>query len=96
MILDIINSNILNDGGFYYTPSFNIESKDALLTAAIVLSANGTASFQSSIEDINWFDVSDTDITCNPSGLQSFAECQYGLYYRIKSSVDIISVKVLI
>lgn len=96
MELSFSNADITLTGGVYYTPPFVVEKNDSLMTVQVTLSGSGTASFQSSIDGTTYFDVANTTITCAPAGLESFAECQYGLFYRLKSSTSITSVKILV
>lgn len=96
MELNFSSANIILTGGIYYTPSFIIDKNDSLLTAQVTLTESGNASFQSSIDGITYFDVANTTIACVPSGLESFAECQYGLLYRLKSLIQIEHVKILL
>lgn len=82
------------DSGAYYTSAF-ITKKDKI-TIFAELSGNGTVSVQSSINGMNWFDVSNTEISCSPLGQESFVDCQEDLQYRTKSSVEPTSIIILL
>lgn len=96
MLITYSQSEFTLDTGVYYSPSFKTGKKDDLLTVAPILTGAGTVSMQSSIDEVNWYDVSDTDISCNPGGLQQYREAQEDLFYRIKSTVQFESAKILI
>lgn len=96
MKLIFTNSDIVSDSGFYYSPEFLINSGDNLMTIECTLASNGDVIMQSSIDKINWYDVSNSTFTCSPSGLQSYTDCQIELLYRAKSSISFILIKILI
>ena len=60
------------------------------------MASNGDVTMQSSIDKLNWYDVSNSTFTCSPSGLQSYTDCQIDLLYRAKSSINFTSIKILI
>lgn len=96
MILNLTQSNFTLDIGVYYSNPFLLETNDTLMSVEIHLSINGDVSLQQSIDGITWYDILDTTITCIPSGMQSFIECQPGMQYRLKSIVSFMSVKILL
>jgi hypothetical protein len=53
-------------------------------------------SMQHSIDDINWIDVPDSSFSCTDLELQTYTDCQVGLYYRVKSTTEPIACKILI
>lgn len=89
-------NEITFSSGFYYSPAFVVDAKDDLITVECTLVANGTAIIQSSIDGINWYDVADSSFSCAPNGLQSYADCQTDLLYRVKSSTSFTWIKILI
>lgn len=96
MLITYTTSDFTNVGGLFYSPSFLVESKDDLLTIAVELATNGTVYIEASIDDITWYTLPDTFITTTPSGLESYADCQPLLLYRLQSPIQIISAKILI
>ena len=95
-ILSFSTGDIILDSGIYYSPNFCVETKDSFLTIQVTLNSNSDIYVQSSVDGITFFDVPDSYFTCSPSGLQSYAECQPGLKYRLKCLVEILNVKILI
>lgn len=96
MILNFKPEHIISSGGFYYSPEFMVNAGDDLMTIECTLATNGSTLMQSSIDKVNWYDVENTVFNCSPSGMQSFAECQSELLYRVKSSTNISTINILI
>ena len=82
--------------GIYYSQPFSITDTDMFISINPTLSEDGEVFVESSIDSINWYDIFDSVITCTPSGMESYTECQSGLFYRIKSNKQINSCKILI
>jgi hypothetical protein len=66
------------------------------MTIECALTGNGSVVIQQSIDDVTWFDVTNTSFTCSPMGQQSYVECQPELLFRLKSSTEFITAKILI
>jgi len=96
MILNLTTGNFTLDNAVYYSDPIVPGTNDTLVSIEVHLVANGDASLQQSISGITWYDVTDTTITCAPYGLQSFIECQPGLQFRLKSTVEFVSASILI
>ena len=96
MILTFSTTQITQIGDYYMSSPFEVDNKDSLLTVNVYLNSSGTCLIQSSIDNINWYDVEFTDFDCIPSGLQSYTECQSDLYYRLKANRQIIHAKLLV
>ncbi len=96
MNISLTGNQFTLNSGFYYSPPFAQDEKDTLLSIGVTLNVNGEASLQSSIDEINWDDITDSTFTCDPFGLQSFIDGHYLLVYRIKTNQEVISAKILI
>ena len=96
MITNYKSDDFILNGGYYYSPSFKIESSDDLIAIEMNLSEYGEVSIQSSIDGLNWYNIPNTSFICNPNGLQSYKECQKDLFYKLKSSVLVNEAKILI
>lgn len=87
MYVNLIASQFTLADGFYYSPSFQQDS-DEYITVALWNTGTATVSMEHSINDIDWIAVPDSTFSVTTSGLQTFAECQHGLYYRVKTTVE--------
>lgn len=88
------NDLILNEGK-YYTPSFKVINE--WITIQIKTTGVSTVSIESSIDGIDWFEIEATEFDTGPTGgLQSYSESQIDLLYRIKSTLEPISIKILL
>ena len=96
MTINYVQADFELDSGTYYSPAFKTGKKDDLMTIAPILTVAGSVSLQASIEGTNWYDIEDTAITCSPGGLQQYKEAQEDLLYRIKSTTQFASAKILI
>jgi len=81
--------------GAYYSPAFQ-QDPDLFVSVAVSTAAPATISMQHSIDNTNWIDVPDSSFPCANLGLQTFTDCQVGLYYRVKSTVEPTDCKILI
>lgn len=81
--------------GVYYSPTFKVDN-DQLVTVESELSASGSVSLESSIDGENWYDIELSGFDCTPKGLQSYADAQKELCYRLKSTTSFVLTKILI
>lgn len=95
-ILSFSSSDIFLIEGVYYSSGFLSDTKDQLITVQSTLASEGISSMQCSIDGIDWADVLNSEFACTPTGVQSYKECQEGLSYRVKSSTQILKVKILV
>lgn len=84
MVINFLSEQFTLSGGYYYSPAFKQDEKDVLVSVAVWLSENGTASIQASLNETDWVPVENTSFTCSTSGLQTYTDCHYGLVYRLK------------
>jgi hypothetical protein len=96
MILTYNSEDFTLDTGVYYSPAFKIETEDQLITIECLLDSNGSVGIQHSLDSINWYDSINNDFLCSPAGLQSYVECQPNLVYRLKSTIEFTSAKILL
>lgn len=96
MILTYNNTDFTLDGGFYYSPAFKIETEDELITVECELVGTGDVLIQHSLSNELWYDSIGNTFTCSPTGLQSYVECQPQLIYRLKSTIEFVSAKILL
>jgi len=96
MIINYLTTQFSENNGAYYSPAFRQDSKDNIITVAIELAVTGNVSMQTSLDEINWFNVDGTTFVCSPSGLQTFVDCQWELIYRIKTDQVVVNAKIVI
>ena len=89
-------SNFTEEGEYFVSAPFQVESTDSLITIQAELSENGIITVQSSLDEVDWFDIPNTTITCSPKGLESYTECQKDISYRLKSSEEVVTAVILI
>lgn len=96
MVLTLNPSNFTLDTGVYYSDPFLLESNDSIMSVEVILSIAGNVSLQYSINKSTWYDAASSTFSCSPMGLQSFADCQPGLFFRLKSTISFISANILL
>lgn len=99
MRINLTGSQFTLDSGYYYSSPFFIDDKDQLITVELTLTGSGTGSMQSSMSETEsaiWVDEEYTDFTCATTGIQTFGDCQLGLYYRVKTATLPVSCRILI
>lgn len=96
MIVNLNSTNFTFSSGFYYSDAFKQDEKDGYMSIGVTLGVNGDVSLQSSIDEVNWDDITDSVFTCDPFGLQSFSDGHSLLAYRLKASQAVVSAKILI
>lgn len=87
-------SEIVLNGGVYYTPGVQLLSGN--FSAQATLSIAGTATLQISLDGTNYDDVGGSDITCTTRGSQSYSGATQGVYVRLKSANQITSAKFVV
>lgn len=85
---------ILSEGS-YYTPPFKVVTE--WITIQVKTSGVSTISIESSIDGIDWFHINHSEFNTEATGgLQSYNESQTDLLYRIKSTLEPTSIKILL
>ena len=81
--------------GAYYTSPFSVIKSG--ITVQVKTDGVSTIVIESSIDGIDWFPIDHSEFNTEATGdLQSYNECQLDLLYRIKSSIEPISIKILL
>lgn len=96
MTISLTAANFTLASGSYYSSAFKQDEKDTIFSIGVTLGVNGEASLQSSIDEINWDDITDSNFTCDPFGLQTYMNGHFQLVYRIKATQAVTSAKIVI
>jgi len=71
--------------GIYFSKPFKQNNIDEIMAIGVHLEVIGIASLQTSINEVDWADIADTEFACNLFGLQIYSFGHKDLSYRIKT-----------
>lgn len=94
MILTFQQSDFTLNSGYYYSPSFQQEKNDTMISVQVQLTEAGTVILQGSVDNTTFIDITASAFDSGTSGLQQYIDLQYELYYRLKISKQPTSVKI--
>ena len=95
MIIQFLPADLEHVGGYYYSPPFLVNKNDT--TIQINTNVVSNVNMEASIDGGVYFEVLDSSFTTSADGaIQSYADAQENLNYRIKIDNLPISIKILV